>query len=200
MMSSLTLVAHSKPISTKAKKLYQSFAFEDSYDESTVLTVKFCLTKERLEALEASKYQLTFADIFDIPEIISIVLDKAKDDCCGLYNTFFCDAYWLIKYIDAIIHQVFNKFNVSEEQVIFYNPTRNSFDDTRESRLEQTNIIKDHVSYCDWVATTVGPNYKQRNVPEEIKDLFISMITKLNTLLTSENGCGSWINYACDLF
>jgi len=200
MMDSLTLVAHSKPVVTEVKKLYQSFEYEETYDESTILTVKFSLTKERLDALKEAKNQLTFSDIFEIPDIIDMVLDKAKDDIFGLYNTFYCDAYWLIKYVDIIVNQVFMKFKINDCDMLTYDPNRNVFDDTTSSRLEQTNIIKDHISYCDWIATTVGPNYRQKNVPAEIKDIFITMITKLKKLVTDENGCSSWITYACNLF
>jgi len=199
MMDKLTLVAHSKPISTEAKKLYQRFEYEEAYDESTVLTVKFSISKERLLSLEKAKFQLSFGDIFEIPEMITMVLDK-KEDENSIYNTFYCDAYWLITYIDVIVTLVFAKFEINEDEVISYDPKRKVFDNTTQSRLEQTNIIKDHVSYCDWVARTVGPNYKQRNVPAEIKELFISMTNKLKILLVEEHGCSSWIDYACDLF
>lgn len=199
MMDSLTLVAHSKPISTQVNKLYQSYDFEDTYDESTLLTVKYSISKERLQSLEKAKFQPSLGDIYDIEDMIDMVLAKKTDEN-NIYNTFYCDAYWLIKYIDVIVGLVFAKFQLKEDQLISYDPQRKEFDDTTESRLEQTNIIKDHVSYCDWVATTVGPNYKQRNVPSEIKELFVSMIKKLRTLLVEEHGCVPWIIYACDLF
>lgn len=200
MMDSLTLVAHSKPVVTDVKHLYQSYDYEEAYDETTSLTVKFSITKERLEALQQAKYQLTFSDIFEIQDIIEMVLDEAKDRNIGLYNTFYCDSYWLIKYIDVVVCLVFQKFDINEDETLCYNPTRRVFDTTLSSRLEQTNIIKDHISYCDWIATTVGPNYKRKNVPSDIKDIFVTMIKKLRNLLTDENGCSSWISYACDLF
>ena len=201
MMDSLTLVAHSKPILTPVKKLYQSFEYEDTYNEQTTLTVKYSLTKERLDTLKGAKNQLTFSDVFDIVDMIETVLDMAKDDTrFNMYSTFYCDAYWLIKYVDVVVSQVFLKFEVEENELLSYNPSKDTFDESHSSRLEQTNIIKDHISYCDWIATTVGPNYKRKNVPAEIKDIFISMISKLNKLLTNENGCSSWITYACELF
>lgn len=201
MMESLTLVAHSKPIVTQVKKLYQSFEYEDTYNEETILTVKYSLTKERLDALKEAKNQLTFSDILDILDMIEAVLDKTKDDThFFMYNTFYCDAYWLIKYVDVVVNQVFLKFKVEEQEMLTYDPSKDTFDGSHSSRLEQTNIIKDHISYCDWITTTVGPNYKRKNVPVEIKDIVVTMISKLSKLLTNEAGCSSWITYACDLF
>lgn len=199
-MDSLMLVAQSSPVKTTVAKHYQSYDFEDAYDLHTPLTIKFSLTKERLDCLIKKTSAISFDDVFPLYDMLQHVSSEAKSSGT-IYNTYYCDAYWLFKYLDVIVTNVLSKFNLTADDEVMFDPRRQTFDGSEESRLEQTHIIKDHLAHCDWVATSLSSNSRSRSVPDEIKTMFDKLIKKLSSLLTDEgvDGSQSWIDYACSV-
>lgn len=201
MMDKLQIIVHSQPINTTISKLYQIFDFEDIYESNTRLLVKHSITKERIVRIQKNDSIITFSDVFDIQDLLETIIDEGEHLSNQIHANFYCDSYWLIKYTDVIVIQVFDTFNIEKDTSISFDPNKRHFQSSPDSRLEQTHIIKDHLSYCDWIASTIAPNYKNNNVPDNINILFLRMLKHLHTLLTtSSNDCVSWLDYACGLF
>lgn len=181
----------------KANKLYKRFDESSSYNNSTSFTIRYGISQQRINSLKNNTSLVNVMDIFDLPTMLNELLKHKINyyETNTEINDFFCNAYWLVALLDTIITLVFDKMNINYTDEICYDPCRESFKDC--SNEEHTHILKEQLSVCEWITTTIGPNYEIGEIPYQIFPLLISELKKTLSIITCENS--KWLSYVINL-
>lgn len=185
-------------VTVKASKLYGNpYQNCHHYDVSTSVTIRYGISDQRIRELRNHEALISFMDIYDIPSLLKELVSQNVD---VFYepgnNDFYCNAYWAVMFTDAIAELVFEKLGICLDSDISYDPTV----DIRscvKSMAEMTHILKDQLSVCDWLTTTIGPNYQNDNIPYQLGPHLQEELNKLLGVLTSSND--KWIEGAVSL-
>jgi hypothetical protein len=196
----MTLGDSSTPgsITVKASKLYGS-PYENChhYNTSTSVTIRYGLSSQRIQRIRNHESLISFMDIYDLPALLREVICRSTDDSGeSLTNDFYCNAYWAVRLTDTIAELVFEKLSISLDDDITYSPSAD-LTVCVKSIPETTHILKHQISVCDWLTTTIGPNYTNGNVPYQLGPLLLKELQKLHAILTSANDM--WADHAVRL-
>lgn len=190
--------ASTDTITVKATKLY-NIPYEPChhYNVSTSLTIRYALSENRITKIRNHESLISFMDIYDLPALLKEVISQYPfifhDTESNSHNDFYCNAYWAVRITDSIAELVFEKLGLSNDSVITYNPSVDLRVSVR-SITETTHILKHQVSVCDWLTTTIGPNYTNTCIPYQLGSLLLKELLKLLDILTCANDM--WIEYA----
>lgn len=185
-------------IEVKASKLY-GIPYEPChhYNVSTSLTIRYALSEHRITKIRNHESLISFMDIYDLPALLKEVIGQYPlifhETGSNSNNDFYCNAYWAVRLTDSIAELVFEKLGLTNDSVITYNPSVDLRTNVR-SITETTHILKHQVSVCDWLTTTIGPNYTNTCIPYQLGSLLLKELLKLLDILTCANDM--WINYA----
>lgn len=207
-------------VTVKASTLYGAkYDFLQPYQVSTAMTIRYGLSSQRIQRMRDHVALVSFVDIYDLPALIKEVINQYPDvnsqlnamtaDDHDLYgdiraqtgglhtrdviNDFYCNAYWAVKMADAIAELVFEKLSISLDTDITYKASYDS-DSMVLSIPETTHNIKSQISLCDWMTSTIAPNYAQGYVPIQIGVKLLQELENLVKCLTCANYM--WIDYA----
>lgn len=193
-----------------AGKLYRKFDDSTSYDNSTSFTIRYGLNKQRIQNLRNNQTLINILDIFDISTMLNelinfynkycqtITSNDNTDDVTSfnnISNDFYCNTYWTISFLETIVKLVFDKMNIKHDDDIMFNSQRIFFKEC--DNIEHTHILKEQLSVCEWIITTIGPNYEKDDIPYQLGSLLIREIKKIFYIINTENN--KWITYAINL-
>lgn len=193
VQASTTSASASSPTRVKAGKLYKPFTFEEHnsayLNNSTSFTIRYAISQQRIKRLTSNQALISFIDIYDIPKMLNEVIWQFKDvsvsvnepDTYMANNIFYCNAYWVIIFIDAITQLVFDKLKIPEETIIQYNSDRLHFKDCQTD--EHTHIIKEQLTICEWLTSTIAPNVEKGFVPYQLGPMLMRELVKLLNII-----------------
>lgn len=186
-----------KQITVKAKKLYRLFDECNCYDISTPFTMKYSLSYQRINKIQNNQALITPNDIYFLPLMIVEVVKQHKGDEQNPYenNDFYCNAYWVIYLSYTITHLVFEQMNIDRKERITYEADKTNFD--KCNVLEHTHILRHQLSVCEWLVTTIGPNYLKDEVPYQLGPLLIRELKRLYDIIDANNQI--WLSHATAL-
>lgn len=199
------------PTRVKAGKLYKPFTFEEHnsayLNNSTSFTIRYAISQHRIKRLTSNQALISFIDIYDIPKMLNEVIWQFNDVSVSVNepdtymansqanNIFYCNAYWVIIFIDAITQLVFDKLKIPEETIIQYNSDRLHFKDCQTD--EHTHIIKEQLTICEWLTSTIAPNVEKGFVPYQLGPMLMRELVKLLKIINCENS--KWIDDVINL-
>jgi len=209
-IETLRLVSTSKPVKVVSSKHYVRHDYEPYYSSiPTPLTITTNLNQETLDTiLEAGLFNIN--DLVSLPKRLRTILchiEEPNDDSDyetsdnqdeNDLTTFFVDSYWLIKLLDTIITKIAKEYrdipNPFDGNITFQ-PGKTDFQTDKEGVIEQTHVLKDQVSLCEWIITSLSGNSNGNSKPPVlcIKTL-IANIRKVIALLETNNQ--QWIEFA----
>jgi len=209
MFESLRLVSTSKPVEVVSSKHYVRHQYEPYYSSiPTPLTITTNLNQETLDLiLETGLFNIN--DLISLPKRLRTILchiEEANDDSEVSDNieddnrstTFFVDSYWLIKFLDTIITKIAKEYrdipNPFDGNITFQ-PGKTDFQKDKKGIIEQTHVLKDQVSLCEWIITSLSGNSNGNNKPPILcVRTLIANIRKVIALLETNNQ--QWIEFA----
>ena len=193
-------ITSSKAITVKASKLYGSpYQNCHHYDVSTAFTIRYNISDSRIQKIRRHESLVDFTDIYDLPGLFREVTDQSLESFYEQTNSdFYCNAYWAIMLTDAIAELVFEKFAISLDSEITYDPTPSVWIwSSPNNIMMMTHVLKDQLSVCEWLATTIGPNYQNDNIPYQLGPHLQDELKKVLSIITM---CDDrWIEGAAEL-
>lgn len=180
LMNQLSILAKSQPVNTTAGKLYQKFEDCDYYNVSTPLTLQHQLSRVRIQQLGSHTTFISPNDICSLPTLLDELI---KDGQFSLSNEFYVDAYWTISLLDIICYLVFETFKMDNTTEVSYDPSKVFEKGNPLDFIEHTHILKDQISVCEWLSTTIGPNYAKEDVPPQLRMMLLRELDKLKQIL-----------------
>ena len=191
ILDGLSLAETPDPLTVKASKLYGTrYESCHHYNVSTTITMRYGLSSQRITRLREHQALISFMDIYDLPQLLKEVIHQQESN---LMEDFFCNAYWAVCMTNTIAELVFEKLDINLDDDITYNPS-SDLSRSVKSIQETTHILKNQISVCDWLTTTIGPNYMAGNVPHQIGPLLSKELKKLHSVLTTANDM--WVEHA----
>lgn len=194
-LSNDSLVSKDK-LQIKASKLYgTTYEMCHQYNVSTSITIRYSLSHERIMRLRKHTGLIQFMDIYNLSSLLKEIIQQQP----GTYeepeynNDFYCNAYWAVQLTNSIAELVFEKLNIKMEESITYNPCID-LNQTDCEIDEMTHILKHQLSVCEWLTTTIAPNYQNGCIPYQLGPLLVRELQNLLLILTTAND--KWIEYA----
>ena len=192
---------------------YRVLGFEQDYDEPSLFTMRYGLTRDKLDKMISGAVPISFCDVYVIWEMLSFVKRELKANPEAPQASFYGDSYWLFKYVETVVTQLSIKFGIDKFPLAIIsfaqNPEMSQF--VFMDRRQQTHIIRDHLNLCDWASSTLGTNFKERRIPYEFVRIFHQALVKLSEYMASQPNPANipadkpelalcWLDYACNQF
>ncbi len=190
----------SKAITVKASKLYGSpYRNCHHYDISTTVTIKYDLSDSRIQKIRSHESLIGFTDIYDLPALFREITNQSMESFYEQTNNdFYCNAYWAVTLTDAIAELVFERFAISLESEITYDPNPSLWLWGGSNNIvTMTHALKDQLSVCEWLTTTIGPNYQNDNIPCQLGPHLQDELKKVLSIITMCDD--KWIEGAAQL-
>ena len=190
----------SRAITVKASKLYGS-PYENChhYDVSTAVTIRYNISDSRIKKIRNHESLISFIDIYDLPSLFREITNQSVESFYEQTNNdFYCNAYWAVMLTDAIAELVFERFAISLDSEITYDPSPSLWIwDNSDNIATMTHVLKDQLSVCEWLTTTIGPNYQNDNIPYQLGPHLQDELKKVLSIITICND--RWIEGAAKL-
>lgn len=184
----------SRTVTVKASKLYGSpYQNCHHYDISTNVTIRYDISDSRIQKIRSHESLIGFTDIYDLPALFREITNQSLESFYEQTNNdFYCNAYWAVTLTDAIAELVFERFAISLESEITYDPNPSMWLWGGSNNIvTMTHVLKDQLSVCEWLTTTIGPNYQNDNIPYQLGPHLQDELKKVLNIITMCND--KWI-------
>jgi hypothetical protein len=177
----------SRIVIVKASNLYGSpYQNCHHYDISTNVTIRYDISDSRIQKIRRHESLIGFTDIYDLPALFREITNQSVESFYEQTNNdFYCNAYWAIMLTDAIAELVFERFAISLDSDITYDPNPSMWLWGGSNNIvTMTHALKDQLSVCEWLTTTIGPNYQNDNIPYQLGPHLQDELKKVLSIIT----------------